>query len=138
MSNQDAVYVISAFRGDYSDREEWVCGVFTDRAKARALVEQKDREAREAMAKADEWRRAYSALKTPRLETLERNMDAAKKIGAVPPAHIVAELKELRDKRAAFIEKYGDKPKYPDAYGYYLVAVSPNTWGAWNNHEIEE
>lgn len=55
---QDTVYVILGWEGEYSDREVWVAGVFTDLESAKATAEaqkQADRQKYAAWVAADEY-----------------------------------------------------------------------------------
>lgn len=51
----DSVFVVIGSKGEYSDRYEWVAGVFTDKRMAVGLAQEKLRESKAADAVDDDW-----------------------------------------------------------------------------------
>ena len=110
------VYVVMASEGEYSARVEWVCGVFADPERAKALVEAKQAEARAVQAAGD----AYDGRFTREVaEPVWQAPADADKIGLRAELH------------RAFVAAHGKRPT-PEADTFWAVAVPVETWGKWD------
>lgn len=58
----DKVYVVIAESGEYSDRNDWIAGVFTDKAEAERLVLEKSEEKCAKDVLVDAWYEKYRKL----------------------------------------------------------------------------
>jgi len=82
-----SVYVVIAECGEYSDRDDWIAGVFTERAFAEALVLEKSAEQRLKEAEVDVWaaRHKHTELLAMKEGKDRAGIDAATKaIGPCP------------------------------------------------------
>ena len=130
------VYVIIASRGEYSDREEWVCGVFTDEDQAREMVVTKSAEARVEHEKNVRWYTTREKIeKDPKGEftlTLEQ-------LGVRWKFDLPDETRKIyheRLDRATAREVGYDEDdldsNYYDLITYCYVEVPMNEWGNFN------
>lgn len=139
------VYVVVGSVGDYSERVEWVAGVFDDKAAAIEIATAKLREARAADAVNVEYQRRKRAF----ADSLEHPLRPAEPRASAhlgdflrsnPKAELEAHedaMKAYRDAMAAYYAaidaECGPCPKAGDADDYTVVEVGMNTWGRWEN-----
>lgn len=108
----DMVYVIMASTGEYSDRVEWICGIYRDEEVAKTLIEERSAAAREATSEYERWCAKRSGI-----------------VGwgwPVPPeidARVLAEC--------------GPVPKNGEADGFWLVSVPMEVWGRFDEYRQE-
>lgn len=105
------VYVVMASEGEYSERQEWVCGVFADPEHAKTLVAEKMAEVRAAVAAMNDWdsRHHYECGTAFRSD----------------PGW------QARDARFKAVN--GERPEYLlEADAFWAVAVPMETWGKWD------
>lgn len=102
----DKVYVVSAESGEYSDRDDWVAGVFTDKAEAERLVLEKSAERNVQKALDDAWGDLVRAK--------------SKEFKDIPT---------LWERGEAAREAIGPRPKTAEWDRLYLAEVPLNVWG---------
>lgn len=102
----DKVYVVIAEEGEYSDRRDYIAGVFTDKAEAEEMVLEKSRWKAEQDALLRAWSRAFQ-------ERIEEFMD----------------LPKVYDRLEAAEKVLGPRPETGDWDRLYLTEVPLNEWG---------
>lgn len=107
------VYVVMASEGEYSSRVVWVSAVYTDKATAIQMAEQKLRQSKNDAFQRDCWLNRASAIQPP--------IDM--------PNHGTSA--EARAVYRAWIEKLGPEPQGAEADDFTVVEVPLNTWGQW-------
>lgn len=103
------VYVVIASEGEYSDRSEWVCGVFTDKANAIALAEEHKRKAMDDDLIYRKWLKANWKIR-------EEWGIANKTYGFKCPASFIE-------------EKIGKPPHSPEADDFTVFEGEIDVWG---------
>lgn len=106
----DTVWVIVGSRGEYSDRCEWVAGVFTDKAAAISLAEEKLRASKAADALHAEWIRCMRAT----------------------PGYVFL-VPFTEEQEARVLKCCGPYPPDGDADDYTVIEVPLNEWGRFAN-----
>ena len=79
------LFIVIGRQGDWSDRIEWVAGVYATAGEAIGVAQAKLREAKAAFAARDEWERLYRS-RTPKESFLARVREAYEaQHGPCPP-----------------------------------------------------
>ncbi len=127
----DALHVVIGIEGEYSDKEEYVAGIFTDRQTAQNLILQKTAEGRQRATERNNWLVKMARLRAELKE---------KKVEAVSPEimsyygkdYLPRSLMEPTGEELAEIEQEaGPYPGHIEYDSYYIVAVPLNVWGRW-------
>lgn len=122
------VHVVIGWNGEYSDREEWVAGVFEDFEVAKRLVIGKTAAGRQRANDRQKW-----------METRRRKVDAAeiakltpelKSYYGFPMDHVRLTVEEM----AAINAEMGPFPEHIEYADYYIVCVPMNEWGEWRDY----
>jgi hypothetical protein len=110
------VYVVIAEMGDYSDRDDWVAGVFTDRKVAENLVLEHD-------GKVKEWDAAYAAWVDRLAYAKQRLIWATKRDQGWS--------EEVQEREVEKNQILSERPKRPEETfdRLYFVEVPLDTWG---------
>lgn len=113
----EQLHIVLARRGEFSEREEWVCGVFTDAERAQDIAVAKLRECREAEGRAMAWDRLLHA-------------EIARVSGEVsrPLNDIAGALSPTR--RAEFVQAHGERPEV-EADAFWVVSLPLDALGRW-------
>lgn len=112
-----SLYVIIASEGEYSDRMEWVCGVYDNKSNAISMAEEHKRSSHATRLLYHQWRDANWKIRD---KWGKENHEMAWKC----PYSFVE-------------ERIGKDPKRPEADDFTVIEVAPNTWGKWEEIKTE-
>lgn len=119
----ETVYVVMASKGEWSDRYEWVCGVFTDGQQAKATLGQRERASREAHV----LREAYRER--------ERREVPRRHSWRLAQEEFVAEDLEHHARRKEWRAANPPPDAEVEAEQFWIVAAPLNQWGKWDAWE---
>lgn len=110
----EEVYIVCASQGEYSDRSEWICGVYFSEAEAKRLVE-------EHTAKAATDRVVYDAYCERKRREIPINFSMS-----------------WEAERAALdaYDRENPPPDGPEADSFWVVKVLIGKWGCYDGLDI--
>ena len=128
----DTVYVVISENGEYSDRDDWVSGVFTDREEALRLVTARDGLHRQYEIEYKAWfsRRREGIERVRTLTNVEAGVHGRMEWGSRGWQETTSD--PLTPEKLQEIDKeIGPQPKfdYNNGERCYLVEVPLNQWG---------
>lgn len=122
------LYVVIVETGEYSDRCDWVGGVFDNKEAAQRMVVEKSAAAREHRQAADAWSRRYQEEFYKRgISKYSVNYTLFGTLFGTPSIEQLtydAAVRQLRD-------DLGPEPEGESGDRFYLVEVPLNQWGAF-------
>lgn len=128
----EKLHVVIGADGEYSSREEWVAGVFTDLEVAQERIIVETAHGRERALERFRW-----------LEKQKELLEAARKKKITPEMlsyygeSWVPRMALTDDEMHAIAEEMGPLPRAVDYNNYYIVTVPLNEWGVWNEYSEE-
>lgn len=130
MSYDFKVHVVIGVEGEYSEREEYVAGVYGDRATAEALVIEKTAAGRARAQERNDWKERRKRL----IEAAEeaKITPEMRSYYAFPQGHLADE--DLRE----ISQELGPIPEYIQYDCYYVVTVPMNRWGRWTEYDVKD
>ena len=124
------LHVVIGSEGEYSDRVEWVAGVFDDRKEAERLVTAQTEVGRARANERYEWASKLESLKKKAQE--EKNKTITPEMRAYY-AYPEERTRLTNDEINMLIQGLGPMPSNIGYDTYYIVDVPFNEWGRWED-----
>jgi len=128
------VYVVIGSSGEYSDRSEWVAGVFTDKSEAIRIASEKLKTSKENQVLHDAWCRRREAF--IRGNGLEQCWD--KETRSLVWKDYSGAFVSWDEQEAIMAASCGESPKGDFADDYTVVEAGLDTWGRAENVDMGE
>ncbi len=139
------MYVIIVESGEYSDRDDWIGGIFDNKEEAQSILTVKSAAARQYRNDHEEWRKKrlenYNALEKlgKELDALDKQNGPFNEEGEVKSMKERQNLEAWHERRQILIDsikeletidrKQAEQYKREPGERFYIVEVPVNTWG---------
>jgi len=129
------LYVVIGSRGEYSDREEYVAGVFENKVTACNLIQEKTALGRRRALDRQKWIDTRCGLVNEAKKT-KRNLVTQEDLAYYGEEYLPSRLRDLTPEEQAIInEKVGPIPRAIEYDTFYVVSVPVNKWGQWSEFD---